>query len=98
MSFLWLSHPREMVKMSSFDHEEFARIADEVKESNQPMVITQNGEASMVIQSVKDYQQTQETLAMLKILSQSQKNVQDKNTISAKKAFATLRKRRGLNK
>lgn len=73
-----------------------ARIAEEVKKSNQPMVITQNGEASMVIQSVKDYQQTQETLAMLKMLSQSQKDIQDKNTIPANKAFASLRKRRDL--
>ncbi len=73
-----------------------ARIADEVKESNQPMVITQNGEASMVILSVKDFEQTQETLALLKILSQSQKEIQDKNTIPAKKAFMELRKRRGL--
>jgi PHD/YefM family antitoxin component YafN of YafNO toxin-antitoxin module len=33
------------------------------------MVITQNGEAKAVIQDVASYEQTQETLALLKILA-----------------------------
>jgi PHD/YefM family antitoxin component YafN of YafNO toxin-antitoxin module len=33
------------------------------------MVITQNGEARAVLQNVASYEQTQETLALLKILA-----------------------------
>ena len=33
------------------------------------MIITQNGEAKAVIQDVATYEQTQETLALLKILA-----------------------------
>jgi len=38
-------------------------------DQRQPMVITQNGEVKAVIQDVASYEQTQETLALLKILA-----------------------------
>ncbi len=38
-------------------------------EERQPMVITQNGEAKAVIQDVASYEETQETLALLKVLA-----------------------------
>ena len=34
-----------------------------------PLIITQNGEAKVVLQDIKDYEQMQETMAMLKILA-----------------------------
>ena len=41
----------------------------ELAEHRKPMVITQNGEAKAVIQDVASYEETQETLALLKILA-----------------------------
>lgn len=46
-----------------------AEVLLELAEQRQPMVITQNGEAKAVIQDVATYEQTQETLALLKILA-----------------------------
>lgn len=60
------------------------------------MVITQNGEAAMVIQSVADYEQPQETLALLKMLAQSQQALAEGKTVSSAEGFARLRERRGL--
>jgi len=40
-----------------------------------PMVITQNGEAKLVIQDVASYDQAQETLALLKILALGQREI-----------------------
>ncbi|MFN2354087.1 MAG: type II toxin-antitoxin system Phd/YefM family antitoxin [Desulfopila sp.] len=34
-----------------------------------PLVITQNGEAKVVMQDIESYEQTQETMAFLKILA-----------------------------
>ena len=48
------------------DHSEIVR---QLGEEHEPLVITQNGEAKAVIQDVQRYQQTQETLALLKILA-----------------------------
>ena len=46
-----------------------AEVLQELTDQRQPMVIMQNGEAKAVIQDVASYEQTQETLALLKILA-----------------------------
>jgi prevent-host-death family protein len=46
-----------------------AEVLQELADQRQPMVITQNGEARAVLQDVATYEQTQETLALLKILA-----------------------------
>ena len=44
--------------------------------SREPLIITQNGEAKAVIQNIAFYEETQETLALLKILALGQKQVE----------------------
>lgn len=68
----------------------------ELNASGQVMVITQNGEATMVVQSVAEYERMQETLALLKMLAQSQQAVGLGKTVSSADAFSQLRARRGL--
>lgn len=46
-----------------------AEVLQELTDQRQPIVITQNGEAKAVIQDVASYEETQETLALLKILA-----------------------------
>ena len=48
-----------------------AEVLQVLEEQRKPMIITQNGEAKAVIQDVASYEETQETLALLKILSRS---------------------------
>jgi len=45
-----------------------AEVLQVLEEQRKPMIITQNGEAKAVIQDVASYEETQETLALLKIL------------------------------
>ena len=52
----------------------------------------------MVVQSVAEYEQTQETLAMLKLLAQSEQDIAQSQTVSADDAFDLLRNRCGLGK
>ena len=44
--------------------------------TREPMVITQNGEAKAVLQDVASYEQTQETLALLKVLALGNEDLQ----------------------
>ena len=44
----------------------------EVADSGQPVVITQNGKPRVVLMDVKQHDRLQDTLAMLKLLAQSQ--------------------------
>jgi prevent-host-death family protein len=46
-----------------------AEVLQVLEEQRKPMIITQNGEAKAVIQDVTSYEETQETLALLKILA-----------------------------
>ena len=85
------------IKPISYLKANAAQVALELKDSGQAMIITQNGEATMVVQSVADYERMQETLALLKILAQSQQAVTQGKTISSADAFSRLRAaQRGL--
>ncbi len=57
------------IKPISYLKANAAEILQDLADRRQPMVITQNGEAKAVLQDVASYEQTQETLALLKILA-----------------------------
>lgn len=86
----------ENIKPISYLKANAAEVIEKLKAGHQPMIITQNGEAAMVVQSVADYEQTQETLALLKILAQSQQALEEGKAVSSEEAFSRLRQRRGL--
>jgi len=46
-----------------------AELLLQLGERREPLVITQNGEAKAVLQDVASYEDTQETLALLKLLA-----------------------------
>jgi prevent-host-death family protein len=53
-----------------------AEVLQLLEEQRKPMIITQNGEAKAVIQDVVSYEETQETLALLKILALGSQQVE----------------------
>lgn len=57
------------IKSISYLKANAAEVLDEIAEERKPLVITQNGEAKAVLQDVASYDETQETLALLKILA-----------------------------
>ena len=46
-----------------------AEVLKVLEEQRKPLIITQNGEAKAVIQDITSYEETQEMLALLKILA-----------------------------
>lgn len=57
------------IKPISYLKANAAEVLQDLADQRQPMVITQNGEAKAVLQDVASYEQTQETLVLLKILA-----------------------------
>ena len=57
------------VKPISYLKANAAEVLTNLAEQREPMVITQNGEAKAVLQDIASYEETQETLALLKILA-----------------------------
>jgi prevent-host-death family protein len=82
------------VKPISFVKANAADLIRELKEQGEPLVITQNGEATAVMQDVASYEATQETLALLKILALGRRQVEEGRTVPAEQVFRRLRKRR----
>lgn len=72
-----------------------ADILRDVRETRQPVVITQNGEAKVVVQDVEAWDELMESLAMLKLLAQSNKSVADGNVRSLEDGIASIRARTG---
>jgi prevent-host-death family protein len=57
------------IKPISYLKANAADVLDELNEQRKPLIITQNGEAKAVLQDVASYEETQETMALLKILA-----------------------------
>jgi len=64
------------VKPISYLKANAAEVLQQLAEQRQAMVITQNGEAKAVIQDVASYEETQETLALLKLLALGNQDVE----------------------
>lgn len=82
----------ESVKPISYLKSHTAEILRDVSEGQRTIVITQHGEARAVLQDIASYEQTQESLALLKMLAQSSKSIQEGRSKPLKKAFADARK------
>ena len=82
------------IKPISYVKTNAADLIRELKEMGEPLVITQNGEATAVMQDVATYEATQETLALLKILALGRRQVEEGRTVAAEDVFRRLRKRR----
>ena len=52
-----------------------AELLLQLGERREPLVITQNGEAKAVLQDVVSYEETQETMALLKLLALGSQDV-----------------------
>ena len=57
------------------------------------LVITQNGEAKAVVQDIRSYEQTQETMALLKILALGGRQIEAGQVQPAADVIARLRER-----
>ena len=57
------------IKPISYLKANAAQVLNEIQEQRSPMIITQNGEAKAVIKNIADYEQMQETMALLKVLA-----------------------------
>lgn len=82
------------IKPISYLKANAAEVLLELAETREPMIITQHGEAKAVIQDVASYEQTQETLALLKILALGNQDVAAGRVRPAREAIASLRGKR----
>jgi prevent-host-death family protein len=64
------------IKPISYLKANAAEVLLHLTECREPIVITQNGEAKAVLQDVASFEETQETLALLKILALGSRDIE----------------------
>jgi prevent-host-death family protein len=80
----------ESVKSISYLKANAANLIDEINKHQKTFVITQNGEAKVVVQDIKMYEKMQDTMAMLKLLAMT--NIKSEAASDIKSTFNSLRK------
>lgn len=83
----------ENTKPISYLKSNTTKMINQVGETRTPYVITQNGYAKAVVQDMKSYEETQESLALLKIVAQSKKSTETSKPKTLKQAFKSVRRR-----
>lgn len=83
----------EAVKPISYLKSHASEIVRDISENQKTMIITHNGEAKVVLQDIKIYEQMQEAISLLKILALSNKDLQNKNYKTIGSGFKDLKKR-----
>ena len=79
----------EAVKSISYLKANAANMIEEINKNQKTYVITQNGEAKVIVQDIKVYEKTQETMAMLKLLAMTHDKSKDAKGIND--TFSDLR-------
>ena len=82
------------VKPISYLKANAAEVLLQLTARREPMVITQNGEAKAVLQDVASYEETQETLALLKVLALGNREIDAGKVKPAAEVVARLRAKR----
>jgi prevent-host-death family protein len=82
------------IKPISYLKAHAAEIVRKLNEHREPLVITQNGEAKVVIQDIESYEQTLETMALLKILALGTRQIEEGKVRPAKDVIKRLRGRK----
>ena len=79
------------IKPISYVKAHAAEIVRTLGEQQDPLIITQNGEAKAVLQDIGSYEQMQETLALLKILALGDRQIAAGEVQPAADVVARLR-------
>ncbi|VAW67072.1 Prevent host death protein, Phd antitoxin [hydrothermal vent metagenome] len=83
----------DQIKPISYLKAHAAEVVRNLSTQMEPLVITQNGEAKAVMQDIKSYEQTQETMALLKMLALGTRQIEEGKVQPAGDVVARLRDR-----
>jgi prevent-host-death family protein len=80
------------VKPISYIKSHASEVVRDLESGGEAVVITLNGEAKAVMQDIRQYEETQETLAMLKILALGKKEAEEGKFQPIDGAFEEVKK------
>jgi len=78
------------IKPISYLKAKTANVINDVNENQRPIIITQNGEAKAVVQDIKSYENLQNSLNLLKLIVQSENDIENNRVIEQEEMFNHL--------
>ncbi|WP_144639361.1 type II toxin-antitoxin system Phd/YefM family antitoxin [Bordetella genomosp. 13] len=78
------------VKPISYLKSHAAEIVKDLSESREPMLITQNGEAKLVVMDVRSYEEQEQALALLQLLANNRREIEEGRLVPAADVFARI--------
>ena len=78
------------IKPISYLESHASQLVKDLTENREPMLITENGEAKLVVLDVKSYEEQQQMLALLRILAIGNREIENGQFRSAEDVFAEL--------
>lgn len=85
------------VKPISYLKANAAEVLSHLSDQREPLIITQNGEAKAVLQDIASFEETQETLTLLKILALGNQDVAAGKIKPVADVVARLRAKKASN-
>lgn len=83
----------EDIKPISYLKAKTTDVINSVNENQRSIIITQNGEAKAVVQDIKSYENMQNSLNMLKLIIQSENDIENGNFTEQSEMFDELEKK-----
>ncbi|MBC3365188.1 type II toxin-antitoxin system Phd/YefM family antitoxin [Pseudomonas sp. Z5-35] len=80
------------IKPISYLKSHTAEIVKTITETREPLVITQNGEAKLVVMDVKSFEEQEDTMALLKLLAMGNQEIEDGKFKAIEEVFGELDK------
>ena len=84
---------KDDIKPISYIKTNAAEMLKRVNATHNPIIITQNGEAKAVLLDTESYQSMRNSIGILKILSQSEKDIDKKGLYTQESVFLELNKK-----
>ncbi|MCG3676669.1 type II toxin-antitoxin system Phd/YefM family antitoxin [Aliarcobacter butzleri] len=78
------------IKPISYLKSKTAEVINEANENKRAIIITQNGEAKVVIQDIKSYENMQNSINLLKLIVQSENDIENGDVINQEEMFAYI--------
>ena len=80
------------IKPISYLKAHASKIVRTLGDQGEPLIITQNGEAKVVLQDINSFEKTRDTMALLKILALGNRQIETGQVQSAEDVIVRLRK------
>ena len=84
---------KEDIKPISYIKSHAADVLNQVNKTHRPLYVTQNGEAKAVLLDTESYEKMTDALAIMKIVSQGEKDVREGKVIRQEDFFSLMDKK-----